>query len=104
MVVDSDRGAQHTSWLFVHRLREAGLPGSMGKVASAFDNSMIESFFGSMQIELPDRRIWTTRAELASAIIGYIETFYNPARQYSALDYRSPIDYGRLRTSTNTAA
>ncbi len=32
------------------------------------DNAMIESFFGSMQIELLDRRIWTTRAELASAI------------------------------------
>ena len=50
----------NTSWLFGHRLREAGLLGSMGRVASAFDNAMIESFFGSMQIELLDRRIWTT--------------------------------------------
>ena len=30
----SDRGAQFTSWLFGTRLREAGLMGSMGKVAS----------------------------------------------------------------------
>jgi putative transposase len=103
-VVHSDRGTQYTSWLFGHRLREAGLLGSMGRVASAFDNAMIESFFGSMQIELLDRRIWTTRAELATAIFEYIEAFYNPVRRHSALDYRSPIDYERHHTTTNTAA
>jgi putative transposase len=85
-------------------LREAGLLGFMGKVASAFDNAMIESFFGSMQIELLDRRIWTTRAELASAIFEYIEAFCNPVRRHSALDYYSPIDYERLHTTNNTAA
>ncbi|QNI12796.1 IS3 family transposase [Mycobacterium kubicae] len=103
-VVHSDRGTQYTSWLFGHRLREAGLLGSMGRVASAFDNAMIESFFGSMQIELLDRRTWNTRAELATAIFEYIEAFYNPVRRHSALDYRSPIDYERHHTTTNTAA
>ena len=39
--------------------------GSMGRVASAVDNSMMESFFGTLQLELLDRRSWTTRAELA---------------------------------------
>jgi putative transposase len=59
---------QHKSWLFGHRLREAGLLGSMGKVACAYDNSLIESIFGSMQIELLDGRNWATRAHtLASA-------------------------------------
>jgi transposase InsO family protein len=47
---------QYTSWLFGSRLRHAGLLGSMGKVASAYDNALMESFFGSMQIELLDRR------------------------------------------------
>jgi len=41
----------------------------MGRVASAFDNAMIESFFGSMQIELLDRSTWNSRAELAPAIV-----------------------------------
>ncbi|WIB64028.1 IS3 family transposase [Curtobacterium sp. MCBD17_040] len=36
-IVHSDRGAQFTSWLFGSRLREAGLLGSMGQVASAYD-------------------------------------------------------------------
>ncbi len=48
-----------------HRLREAGLMGSMGKVACAYDNALMESFWGSMQIELLDRRTWDDRAELA---------------------------------------
>ncbi len=63
----------------------------MGRVASAFDNAMIESFFGSMQIELLDRRTWTTRAELATAIFEYIEAFYNPVRQHAAADDREPV-------------
>jgi putative transposase len=87
--VHSDRGAQYTSWLLGNRLREAGLLGSMGKVASAYDNALMESFFGSMQIELLDRRTWLTRAELANAIFEWIEAFYNPTRRHSALDYLS---------------
>jgi len=64
----SDRGTQYTSWAFGHHLREAGLLGSMGKVACAYDNSVMKSFFGSMEIELLDRRDWPTRADLANAI------------------------------------
>lgn len=55
-VVHSDRGAQYTSWVFGHRLRQAGLLGSMGRIASGLDNAVAESFFGSMQIELLDRK------------------------------------------------
>jgi putative transposase len=102
--VHSDRGAQYTSWLFGSRLREAGLLGSMGKVACAYDNSLMESFFGSMQIELLDRRTWPTRAELANAIFEWIEAFYNPTRRHSALGYLSPIEFEALHTNTATAA
>jgi putative transposase len=103
-VVHSDRGTQYTSWLFGHRLREAGLLGSMGKVACAYDNSLVESFFGTMQIELLDRRIWGTRAELANAIFEWIEAFYNPVRRHSALDYLSPIEYEEQYRQSAAAA
>ena len=36
-------------------IEAAELMGSMGRVASALDNSMMESFFGMMQRELLDR-------------------------------------------------
>ena len=62
-VVHSDRGSVCTSWIFGHRLREAGLLGSMGRVASSADNTMMESFWSTMQCELLDRRIWETRLD-----------------------------------------
>ncbi len=103
-ILHSDRGSQYTSWLFGHRLSEAGLIGSMGKVACAYDNALMESFWGSMQIELLDRRTWPTRAGLASAMFEWIEAFYNPVRRHSALDYQSPIQFERDHTTANPAA
>jgi len=98
-VVHSDRGSQFTSWTFGHRLREAGLLGSMGRVASSVDNGLMESFWSTMQRELRDRRTWTTRAELGSAIFEWIEGFYNPTRRHSALGYHSPADYETINTT-----
>ncbi len=103
-IVHSDHGAQYTSWAFGHRLRQAGLLGSMGSIGDCYDNSMIESFFGSMQLELLDRHKWTTRQELASAIFEWIEAFYNPIRRHSALGNRSPIEYERQLTDLALAA
>jgi transposase InsO family protein len=60
-ILHSDRGAVYTSWIFDHRLREAGLLGSMGRVASSVDNTMMESFRSTMQRELLDRQQWATR-------------------------------------------
>ncbi|WP_106818835.1 IS3 family transposase [Janibacter massiliensis] len=103
-IVHSDRGSAYTSWVFGHRLREAGLLGSMGRVASSVDNALIESFWSTMQRELLDRRHWTSRVELASAIFEWIEGWYNPRRRHSALGYLSPHEYQALHTTPLTAA
>ena len=103
-VVHSDRGSQYTSWAFGHRLRAAGLLGSMGRVGSALDNAMMESFFGTLQRELLDRQTWATRAELASAIFEWIEAWYNPRRRHTSIDDLSPVDYERLHTAATDAA
>jgi putative transposase len=103
-IVHSDRGSQYTSWIFGHRLRSAGLLGSMGRVASSVDNTMMESFWSTMQRELLDRRQWSTRAELGSAIFEWIEGFYNPRRRHSGIDYLSPAEFEALHTAALTAA
>ncbi len=54
---------------------------------------MMESFWGSMQIELLNRKKWKTRIELANAIFDYIEIFHNRQRRHSALGYSTPIEY-----------
>ncbi|WP_291520176.1 integrase core domain-containing protein, partial [Branchiibius sp. NY16-3462-2] len=103
-IVHSDRGTQYTSWLFGSRLRQAGLLGSMGKVATCYDNALMESFFGSMQIELLDRRLWEDKDQLAKAIFEWIEAWYNPYRRHSALGYRSPVEYEDLHNRAAAAA
>jgi len=70
---------------------------SMGRVASALDNAMIESFFGTLQLELLDRRTWGTRAELARAIFKWIEGWYNPRRRHTSIGGLSPLEYERRR-------
>ena len=103
-VVHSDRGAQYTSWAFGHRLRAAGLFGLMGRVGSALDNAMMESFFGTLQRELLDRHTWATRAELASAIFEWIEGWYNPRRRHTSIGDLSPVDYEGLHKTAGDAA
>src|SRR6476660_9495088 len=52
---NSDHGSQYTSWAWGKRLRDAGLLSSMGTVGDS-DNAMMASFWGTMQIELLDRK------------------------------------------------
>jgi putative transposase len=96
---------QYTSWAFGKRLRAAGLLGSMGSVGDAYDNAVAESFFGTLQLELLDRRPrWSSREQLASAIFDYIESFYNRTRRHSSINMHSPIDYEALHTAAQAAA
>jgi putative transposase len=58
----------------------------------------MESFWGSMQIELLNRQSWRTNLELALGIADYIEHFYNPTRRHSALGYLTPNEFEDLHS------
>ena len=62
----------------------------MGTVGDCFDNAMMESFWARMQVELLDRRRWSTRIELANAVFEYLEVFHNRQRRHTALGMRTP--------------
>jgi putative transposase len=91
----SDQGCQYTSIAFGLRCREAGVRPSMGSVGDAYDNALCESFFGTLECELLDRRRFRSQVEARLAVFDYIEGFYNPRRRHSALDYKSPVEYER---------
>ncbi|MGH3940964.1 MAG: IS3 family transposase, partial [Pseudonocardiaceae bacterium] len=92
-ILHSDHGTQYTSWAFGQRLRAAGLLPSMGTVGDCYDNSMMESFWGTLQLEILDTRTWETRAELANAIFEWRECWYNTERRHSSLGMLSPVDF-----------
>ncbi|MET8335640.1 IS3 family transposase [Streptosporangium canum] len=95
-ILHSDHGTQYTSFSYGKRLRDAGLLGSMGTVGDCYDNAMMESFWGTMQLELLDVNKWSTRAELASAMFEWIECWYNPYRRHSSIGMNSPIAFEEL--------
>jgi putative transposase len=95
-VIHSDHGSQFTSWSFTQNLKHHQLLGSMGTVGDCFDNAPMESFWGSMQIELLNRQSWMTYVELATAMADYIVNFYNPLRRHSSLDYFTPDEFEAL--------
>jgi putative transposase len=92
-ILHSDHGSQYTSWAFGQRLRAVGLLASMGTVGDCYDNAMMESFWGTIQLELLDSKSWSTRAELANAVFEWIECWYNPKRRHSSIGMLSPMDY-----------
>lgn len=96
-ILHSDQGTQYTSWGFGKRLREAGLLGSMGSVGDCYDNAMMESFWGTLQLEVLDTKAWQTREELANAVFEWIECWYNPTRRHSSIGMRSPVTFEALK-------
>jgi putative transposase len=100
-ILHSDHGSQYTSWAFGQRHQKAGLLGSMGSVGDCYDNAMMESFWGTLQLEVLDRRKWNSRTELANAIFEWIECWYNPTRRHSSLGMLSPVDFKKLHTPSN---
>jgi putative transposase len=92
-IIHGDHGTQFTSWAFTARAKNAGLLPSLGTVGDPYDNAVVESFWGRMQVELLNRQRWRTRVELANAIFEYIEGFCNRRRRHSALGWASPLEF-----------
>jgi transposase InsO family protein len=92
-VVHSDRGSQFRSRKFLRALARHRLVGSMGRVASCGDNAAMESFFSLLQKNVLNRRSWTTRDELRTAIVTWIERTYHRRRRQTRLGRLTPIEF-----------
>ena len=95
LVHHSDRGVQYACRDYQELLATHGLEASMSRKGDCWDNAVAESFFATLELELPARRRWATRAAAREAIFRYIATWYNARRRHSTLGYRSPVDYER---------
>lgn len=104
LVHHSDQGVQYTSLSFGKRLEQVGIVPSMGRVGSALDNALSESFVATLKTELVNRHRYPTREAARTAIFEYLEAFYNRTRIHSSLGYRSPADFEEDRMREASAA
>jgi putative transposase len=86
----SDRGSQFRSTAFIRVLKNNGLRGSMGRVASAGDNARMESFHSLLQNNVLDTQRWATREELRVAIV---EWTYHRRRRKRSLGKMTPVEF-----------
>ena len=96
LIHHADRGSQYCSIEYQAELRKHGILISMSGKGNCFDNAMVETFFKTLKVELVWRTVFQSRAEAANAIGRYIDSFYNPVRRHSALDFISPLQFEKL--------
>jgi transposase InsO family protein len=93
MVHHSDRGSQYASNDYREALEKHDIVCSMSRKGNCWDNAVVESFFGTLKTELIYRDKWLTRRQVRSAVVDYIESFYNRRRRHSTLGNISPVEY-----------
>ena len=98
LIFHSDRGVQYASAKFREALAKYGITQSMSRKGDPYDNAVAENFFSCLKCELVHHKHYRTRAEAQADIFAYIETYYNPLRPHSSLDWMAPLAYQQLLT------
>jgi putative transposase len=65
---------------------------SMGRVGSALDNAVIESWHSTLEFELRGLERFATKAQARARVAAWIDE-YNRDRKHSSIGMRSQIDY-----------
>ena len=99
LIQHSDRGVQYASGPYRAVLERHGIVQSMSRRGDPLDNAPMESFFASLKKELVHDADFATRAQARTAIVEYIEVFYNSKRRHSSLGYVAPAEYEQSEKS-----
>ena len=81
-IAHSDHGSNTRAGRSADGSAPPGCSARWASVGDCFDNSVVESFFGTLQLELLDEHHWHSREQLANAIFDWIECWYNPRRRH----------------------
>jgi putative transposase len=93
LIHHSDRGSQYTSDDYRALLESHKMRQSVSRPGNCWDNAVVESFFSTLKTELIYRHPWPTRRHATTAIVEYIECFYNRKRSHSTLSYQTPVAF-----------
>ena len=88
-VFHSDQGSQYTALRTKQLVETAGFRKSMSRPGTPSDNQPIESFWRTLEAEMPD--IGPLSFEDASrVVVRFIELYYNSVRLHSSIGFSSP--------------
>lgn len=93
LICHSDRGSQYGSDDVQAMIARYRMRGSMSRKGNCWDNAVVESFFSMLKTELVADCRWETRAEAISAVVEWIEGWYNRERMHSTLGNVSPVAF-----------
>jgi putative transposase len=93
----SDSGSRYCSTDFQNMLKTYKMLSSMSRKGNCRDNSVAESFFGSLKTERVFFSDYRTREEAGQDVVDYIELFCNSRRRHSYLGYLSPRQFEKMR-------
>jgi putative transposase len=92
VIMHTDQGSEYTAMTFRAACTRCGIRQSMGRVGSALDNAVIESWHSTLEFELRSLEQFATKAAARRRVAVWIEE-YNHDRRHSALAMRSPVGY-----------
>jgi len=93
LICHSDRGSQYGSADIQAMIDRYRMRGSMSRKGNCWDNAVVESFFSMLKTDLVADCRWETRAEAISAVVEWIEGWYNRERMHSTLGDISPVEF-----------
>ena len=93
LILHSDRGSQYCAHDYQKVLVQFGMRPSMSRKGDCWDNSPMESFWGTLKNELVHHRQYSTRYQAKQEITEYIEIFYNRQRKQARLGFLSPVAF-----------
>ena len=65
----------------------------MSRRGNCHDNAVVESFFGTLEVELLGTCKFSLRSESSASLIDYIDNYYNRRRLHSSLCFTTPVEY-----------
>lgn len=94
-IYHSDRGCQYTAKKTKDLIESFGFRKSMSRPGTPSDNQPIESFWRTLECEMPEISGMGFQ-DAATAVVNYIELYYNTDRIHSGIDYHTPNEFFTL--------
>jgi len=103
VIMHTDQGSEYTAKIFRAACDRMGIKQSMGRVGSALDNAVIESWHSTLEFELRSLQRFATKVQARARVAAWIDE-YNRDRKHSSIGMCSPINYEITSRTGNTTA